>query len=275
MVWTIKWALFGHQVGAYPLTPEESLYYLEIFSGSVKIGVLSEVQMSKQKILIIEDDKHIAKLVKYNADRAGYDCTVVQDGEEALDVLAKQSADLILLDIMLPKMDGFEVCRLIKQDTKLKSIPIIMLTARGEEVDRIVGLELGADDYMVKPFSPRELMLRIKAILKRGKQEELPKDIIKRGTLIIDVPKHRVTVNNKEVELTPIEFKLLVTLIERKGRLQSRDRLLTDVWGIDAEIYTRTVDTHIKRLREKLGKAGDSIETVRGLGYRFKEEDED
>lgn len=231
--------------------------------------------MIKQNILIIEDDKHISKLVNYNLEKAGYECFVVSDGEEGLKILDKHSIDLIILDIMLPKMDGFEVCRLIKQDTKLKNIPIIMLTAKGEEVDRIVGLELGADDYMVKPFSPRELMLRIKAILKRGKQEELPKDIIKRGTLIIDVPKHRVTVHNKEIELTPMEFKLLVTLIERKGRVQSRDRLLTDVWGIDAEIYTRTVDTHVKRLREKLGKAGYLLETVRGLGYRFKEENED
>lgn len=231
--------------------------------------------MPRQKIFIIEDDKHISKLVKYNAEKAGYDCIVVQDGEEALNVLTKQGADLIILDIMLTKMDGFEVCRLIKQDIKLKNIPIIILTAKGEEVDRIVGLELGADDYMVKPFSPRELMLRIKAILKRGQQEESLKDIIKWGTLIIDVPKHRVAVNNKEIELTLMEFKLLVTLIERKGRVQSRDTLLTDVWSIDAEIYTRTVDTHVKRLREKLGKVGDSLETVRGLGYRFKEEDED
>ena len=231
--------------------------------------------MAKEKILVIEDDKHISKLIRYNLEKSGYDCIVVDDGEEVLAILGKQGVDLIILDIMLPKMDGFEVCRLIKQDTKLKNIPIIMLTAKGEEVDRIVGLELGADDYVVKPFSPRELMLRIKAILRRGKPEESQKDIIKRGVLIIDVPKHRVTVNNKEIELTPIEFKLLVTLIERKGRVQSRDRLLTDVWSIDAEIYTRTVDTHIKRLREKLGKVGDSIETVRGLGYRFKEEDED
>jgi len=231
--------------------------------------------MAKEKILVIEDDKHISKLIRYNLEKSGYDCIVVDDGEEVLGILGKQGVDLIILDIMLPKMDGFEVCRLIKQDTKLKNIPIIMLTAKGEEVDRIVGLELGADDYVVKPFSPRELMLRIKAILRRGKPEESQKDIIKRGVLIIDVPKHRVTVNNKEIELTPIEFKLLVTLIERKGRVQSRDRLLTDVWSIDAEIYTRTVDTHIKRLREKLGKVGDSIETVRGLGYRFKEEDED
>ena len=231
--------------------------------------------MLKEKILVVEDDKHISKLVKYNLEKASYDSTVVDDGEEALDILGKQGADLIILDIMLPKMDGFEVCRLIKQDPKLKNIPIIMLTAKGEEVDRIVGLELGADDYVVKPFSPRELILRIKAILKRGKSEELPKDIIKRGTLIIDVPKHKVTVNNKEIELTPIEFKLLVTLIERNGRIQSRDQLLSDVWDRHAEVFTRTVDTHIKRLREKLGKVGDQIETVRGLGYRFKEDDED
>jgi two-component system phosphate regulon response regulator PhoB len=172
-------------------------------------------------------------------------------------------------------MDGFEVCRIIKQESKFKNIPIIMLTAKGEEVDRIVGLELGADDYVVKPFSPRELVLRVKAILKRGKIEESPKDIIQRGNLIINVPKHRVTVNNKEIELTPIEFKLLVTLIERKGRIQSRDQLLSDVWDMHADVFTRTVDTHIKRLREKLGKIGNQIETVRGLGYRFKEEDED
>jgi DNA-binding response OmpR family regulator len=231
--------------------------------------------MMKQNILIIEDDKHISKLVNYNLEKAGYDCFVVPDDEEGLEILDKQPIDLIILDIMLPKIDGFEVCRLIKQNPRLKNIPIIMLTAKGEEVDRIVGLELGADDYVVKPFSPRELVLRIKAILKRGKIEESPKDIIERRSLVINVPKHRVTVNNKEIELTPIEFKLLVTLIERKGRIQSRDQLLSDVWDMDADVFTRTVDTHIKRLREKLGKIGDQIETVRGLGYRFKEEDED
>jgi DNA-binding response OmpR family regulator len=231
--------------------------------------------MATERILIIEDDKHISRLVKYNLEKAGYDSTVVEDGEQALDILDKQGVDLIILDIMLPRMDGFEACRLIKQNPKLKNIPVIMLTAKGEEVDRIVGLELGADDYVVKPFSPRELLLRIKAILKRGKIEESPKDIIQRGNLIINVPKHRVTVNNKEIELTPIEFKLLVTLIERNGRIQSRDRLLSDVWDMHADVFTRTVDTHIKRLREKLGKIGNRIDTVRGLGYRFKEEDED
>jgi len=229
----------------------------------------------KEKILIIEDDKHISKLVKYNLEKAGFGCAVADDGEEALDALAGQNPDLIILDIMLPKMDGLEVCRIIKQNTKFKYIPIIMLTAKGEEVDRVVGLELGADDYVVKPFSPRELMLRVKAILRRHELEESPKDIIKRGSLIIDIPKHRVTVNNKEIKLTPMEFKLLVTLIERNGRIQSRDQLLSDVWDMHSDVFTRTVDTHIKRLREKLGKAGKQIETVRGLGYRFKEENED
>jgi len=152
---------------------------------------IKEVSMPKERILIIEDDKHISKLVKYNAEKAGYDPTAVEDGEKALDVLTKQGADLIILDVMLPKMDGFEVCRAIKQNTKLKSIPVIMLTAKGEEVDRIVGLELGADDYVVKPFSPRELMLRVKAVLRRGKTEGSPKDIIKKGGLSIDIPRHK------------------------------------------------------------------------------------
>jgi len=230
--------------------------------------------MAREKILIVEDDKNISKLVKYNAERSGYDCAAAYDGEEALDILGKKDFDLVVLDIMLPKMDGFEVCRRLKQDNKLKSIPIIMLTAKGEEVDRVVGLELGADDYVVKPFSPRELILRIKAILKRREAQDSPKDIIKRGALTIDVPKHLVTVNNKEIELTPIEFKLLVTLIQRAGRIQSRDQLLSDVWDIHSNVFTRTVDTHVKRLREKLGKVGDMIETVRGIGYRCIEDED-
>jgi two-component system, OmpR family, phosphate regulon response regulator PhoB len=228
----------------------------------------------KERILVVEDDKHISKLVVYNLEKAGFDCSQAYTGEEALKYLAKQPADLIILDIMLPEMDGFAVCRLIKQDNRLKHIPIIMLTAKGEEVDRVVGLELGADDYVVKPFSPRELILRIKAILKRNKPVETQaKDIIERAGLLIDIPKYRVSLNNKEITLTAMEFKLLVILIQRQGRVQTRERLLSDVWDINADVYTRTVDTHIKRLREKLGKAGRLIETVRGMGYRFKEED--
>jgi len=175
---------------------------------------------------------------------------------------------------MLPGIDGFDVCRKVKQDPRLKNIPIIMLTAKGEAVDRIVGLELGADDYMVKPFSPRELILRIKAILKRGKAEPVKKDTIIIGDISINIPKHKAYVKNREIELTMMEFKLLFTLMERSGRVQDRDKLLNDVWNIDTMINTRTIDTHVKKLREKLGKAGDMIETVRGMGYRFKEDDE-
>jgi DNA-binding response OmpR family regulator len=229
--------------------------------------------MAKEKILIIEDDKNIAKLVKYNLEKAGYECSLAATGEKALEILETLSIDLIILDIMLPGMDGFEACRLIKERPKLRNIPLIMLTAKGEELDRVVGFELGADDYIVKPFSPRELILRIKAILRRGKTEEVKKDVLQVGNLVIDIPERKVTLNQKEIELTPMEFKLLATLLERQGRVQSRERLLSDIWEIEADIDTRTIDTHIKRLRKKLAKLGSLIETVRGLGYRFKEED--
>jgi len=231
--------------------------------------------MTTQNILIIEDDKHISKLINYNLKNAGYVCFIASCGEEGLKILNKQPIDLIILDIMLPNLDGFEVCRIIKQENKFKHIPIIMLTARGEEVDRIVGLELGADDYIVKPFSPRELVLRIKAILRRGKIQEARQDILKADILTVDIPRHKVTVNEKEVELTPKEFELLVTLLQRRGRVQTRQVLLSSIWDIHSALYTRTVDTHIKRLRKKLGKAGRFIETVVGLGYRFKQNDEE
>ena len=231
--------------------------------------------MLKEQILIVEDDKHISKLVKFNLEKAGYECTVAATGEKALEVLNDQPVDLIILDIMLPGMDGFGICRAIKEKEKLKNLPIIMLTAKGEEVDRIVGLELGADDYIVKPFSPRELVLRVKAILKRGKSEESKKDILAARDITVDIPKHKVTVKGKAIDLTQMEFKLLVTLMERRSRVQTRERLLSDVWDMDTGVDTRTIDTHVKRLREKLGKSGSLIETVRGLGYKFKEEDED
>ena len=227
--------------------------------------------MGGQRILIVEDDKHISKLVKYNLDKAGFDCTVAVTGEDALEALVRESIDLIILDIMLPKMDGFETCRHIKQDKKLSGIPIIMLTAKGEEVDKVVGFELGADDYVVKPFSPRELILRVKAILKRGKPKEEEKDILSVDKIKIDIPRHKVNVDKKEINLTQLEFNLLVTLIKRRGRVQSRDSLLEDVWDMASDVTTRTIDTHIKRLREKLGKSGELIETVRGIGYRFNE----
>jgi len=230
--------------------------------------------MIKEKILIVEDEKNISKLIRYNLEKAEYDCTTARTGEDAVSILEKNIFDIIILDIMLPGIDGFDVCRKVKQDPRLKNIPIIMLTAKGEAVDRIVGLELGADDYMVKPFSPRELILRIKAILKRGKAEPVKKDTIIIGDISINIPKHKAYVKNREIELTMMEFKLLFTLMERSGRVQDRDKLLNDVWNIDTMINTRTIDTHVKKLREKLGKAGDMIETVRGMGYRFKEDDE-
>jgi DNA-binding response OmpR family regulator len=230
--------------------------------------------MAANNILIVEDDKHISKLLNYNLTKAGFDCTTTITGEEALDILDKESIDLIILDIMLPKMDGLECCRIIKQDSQLKNIPIIMLTAKGEEVDRIVGLELGVDDYVVKPFSPRELILRIKAILRRKKPPENKKDILEVGDICLDIPRHKVTVKGKEVTLTAMEFKLLALLMERQGRVQTRDGLLSHVWGIESDIYTRTVDTHIKKLRQKLGKAGKLVETVVGVGYKLKDDED-
>ncbi|MBF0595245.1 MAG: response regulator transcription factor [Candidatus Omnitrophica bacterium] len=232
--------------------------------------------MLKKRILIVEDDKDIARLLQYNLDKAGFDCFMVMTGEEALAALARRPADLVMLDVMLPGgMDGLEICRRIKQDSALKAVPVMMLTAKGEEVDRVVGLELGAEDYVVKPFSVREVVLRVKTLLRRtvsaGDAAGQPR--LEAGTLVIDQDRHRVTVDGKEIVLTAMEFKLLLTLMERRGRVQGREKLLNDVWGMNADVFTRTIDTHVRRLRSKLGKAGDRIQTVVGVGYRFKEDD--
>ena len=224
------------------------------------------------KILIVEDDKNILKLLRYNLEKAGFTCFTTITGEDAFNILSDEAIDLVILDIMLPTIDGLEVCKRIKQDSSFSHIPIIMLTAKGEEVDKVVGFELGADDYIVKPFSPRELVLRIKAILKRSVPKQATQDILSSGNVKIDTPRHKVSVDNKTIELAPMEFRLLSVLIGRKGRVQSRDVLLEDVWGISADVTTRTVDTHVKRLRQRLGKAGKRLETVRGIGYRFKED---
>jgi len=231
--------------------------------------------MAKQKILAVEDDKNISRLIVYNLEKAGFNCTAAMSGEEALAAVDKEEFDLIILDLMLPKIDGLEVCRILKQDKESQKIPVVMLTAKGEEVDRVVGLELGADDYIVKPFSPRELVLRIKAVLRRGevKKEETPGVLTAEG-ISVDIERHKVVAQKKEVELTAMEFRLLVTLMERRGRVQSRDRLLEDVWGITSDIDTRTVDTHIKRLRSKLGRSGKFIRTLRNVGYKFEDNNE-
>jgi len=226
-----------------------------------------------KRILIVEDDKHISKLLSYNLEKAGFQCLSAFSGEQALSLLDRQPADAIILDIMLPTIDGLEVCRRVKQDSRFSRIPVMMLTAKGEEVDRVVGFELGADDYIVKPFSPRELILRIKAVLRRSAAPEPGQEVLSAGPLSVDISRHKVFVSAREIELTQMEFKLLYTLVHRQGRVQSRETLLDDVWEMDAAVTTRTIDTHIKKLRQKLGKAGGLIETVRGIGYRFSEEE--
>ncbi len=219
-------------------------------------------------ILVVEDDKNIYKLLRYNLEKEGFKCKVTITGEEALEILVQQEIDLVILDIMLPKMDGLAVCKEIKQDKELSCIPIIILTAKGQEIDRVVGFELGADDYVVKPFSPRELILRIKSILRRKHPGKPEYKVLSLDKVTVDLERRKVVAGKKEVKLTQMEFDLLATLIERRGRVQSRDRLLDTVWGLTAAVTTRTVDTHIKRLRKKLGKEGKIIKTVRGIGYK-------
>jgi two-component system phosphate regulon response regulator PhoB len=223
---------------------------------------------SGRKILIIEDESDVADLLTLNLRKAGFRTSTAADGASGLQKARDDRPDFIILDLMLPKMSGLEVCRILKSDTATAQMPILMLTAKAEEVDRIVGLEFGADDYVTKPFSPREVVLRIRAIFRRGEKAD---ESLSAGPVSIDLARHQVRVNGKLVRLTSLEFKLLRTLMQRRGRVQDRDRLLNEVWGYESVIDTRTVDTHVRRLREKLGKAGDAIETVRGFGYRLRE----
>jgi two-component system phosphate regulon response regulator PhoB len=223
-------------------------------------------------ILVVDDEPDIVDIVRYNLEHANFIVVTAADGESALKEAERLLPDVIILDLLLPGIDGIEVCRFLKQGETTRAIPIMMLTAKGEEIDRIVGLELGADDYIVKPFSPRELVLRVKAILRRSTHQKEDAALLRIGPLTVDVEGYRVEVNDQPIALTATELKLLLTLIERRGRIQTRDHLLSAVWGYDYAGYARTVDTHIKRLREKLGPAREWIETVRGIGYRFKRE---
>ena len=223
-----------------------------------------------QKILIIEDEPDIRETLVYNLSREGYDILSASSLLEARSQIESNTFSLILLDLMLPDGSGLDLCREIKSDKYKSSIPIIILTAKDDEVDKVVGFELGADDYVTKPFSVRELILRAKAVLKRGEKESDNVEIKRQfGQLSIDIESHEVFVDNVEIILTAIEFKLLCQLIDRRGRVQSRDQLLSDVWGYTAEVTTRTVDTHIKRLRVKLGSMGKYVQTIRGVGYKF------
>jgi two-component system phosphate regulon response regulator PhoB len=227
-----------------------------------------------ERILVIEDEADLSQVLEYNLRQQGYEVTTSSHGQPGLRLLRSERFDLVMLDLMLPDIAGTEICRTIKNDAALKHIPVMMLTAKGEEIDRVVGFELGADDYVTKPFSVRELMLRVQAVLRRRRPTDDIKvaDMVEFGLLKIDQGAHRVWVKESEIELTSLEFKLLLTLWQRKNRVQSRAALLDMVWGISADINTRTVDTHVKRLREKLDGASDYIETVRGVGYRFAEQ---
>src|SRR5437588_6919808 len=226
---------------------------------------------SGKRILIVEDERDVVDLLTLNLRKAGgFVISTAADGAAGLHKARTEKPAFIILDLMLPKMPGLEVCKILKSDPATRHIPIMMLTAKAEEIDRIVGLEFGADDYVTKPFSPRELILRVNAILRRGKGEML-EEKMSIGPITLDPARHHVAVGAKSVRLTSVEFKLLSMLMKRKGRVQARDRLLNEVWGYESLIDTRTVDTHVRRLRKKLGKASAAIETVRGFGYRIRE----
>ena len=224
-----------------------------------------------KNILVIEDEPDIRKNLEYNLGREGFIVSSeasLSDAEKKLQ--NNNDFSLILLDLMLPDGSGLDLCKKIKGNPETESIPVIILTAKDDEVDRVVGFELGADDYVTKPFSVRELILRIKAVLKRGQKKEDVVEVGRQfGDLSIDVESHEVHVNNDQIDLTALEFRLLRQLVDRRGRVQSRDQLLSDVWGYSSEVTTRTVDTHIKRLREKLGPMGKYVQTIRGVGYKF------
>ena len=235
------------------------------------------MSMNKGRILVVDDEDSIRELIVFNLEQQGFKAVEAADGIEAMNRIKEEKPDLIILDLMLPKMDGLEVCQKVRHSREYSSIPIIMLTARGEEVDKIVGLEMGADDYVTKPFSPRELMARVKAILRRmvtSKQPDNASDELKLGVLMIDPNRHLVTFEEKELQLTPKEFELLFLLARQPGKVLTRDVLLEKVWGYEYMGDTRTVDVHIRRLRKKMEEVNselDYIETIRGVGYRFKD----
>jgi len=225
-----------------------------------------------QTILIVEDEKDLAELLAFNLEREGYKTVMVPDGIDGLEAAARIRPALVILDLMLPGLLGTEVCKILKRSEKTAEIPVLMLTAKGEEIDKVVGFEVGADDYVVKPFSTRELLLRVKALLRRYAASSAPGPVIKVGAITIDTERHLVAINGVEVAFTTTEFKLIHTLVQRLGRVQSREVLLRDVWGYNFVEDTRTVDTHITRLRTKMGEAGEMIKTVRGFGYKMEEQ---
>jgi two-component system, OmpR family, phosphate regulon response regulator PhoB len=234
---------------------------------------------TQPRVAVVEDESALVEVLQYNLERAGFAVDVYERGDTALDGLRNRPPDVILLDLMLPGLDGLELARILKRTDATAHIPILVLTAKSEEVDRIVGLELGADDYITKPFSPREVVLRVKAVLRRARPaegaaappvESGDTNWLEAGTLRLDPEGHRLFLGDEEVTLTPIEFRLLRFMLERKGRAQTRAQLLADIWGYSEEVDSRTVDTHVRRLRKKLGVEGGRVETVVGVGYRLR-----
>ncbi len=226
-------------------------------------------------VLLVDDERDLLSLLDFNLRAAGFETVPATTGEQALAHVRRRAPDMVLLDLMLPDVPGTEVCRQLKSDPRTRQVPVVMLTAKGDELDRVVGFELGADDYVTKPFSVRELVLRMKAVLRRagpGRVSERPPESV--GPIRIDVDAHRAYADGVEIQLTPLEFRLLTTFMARAGRVQSREQLLEDVWEMSSEVETRTVDTHVKRLREKLGSGRDLLETVRGIGYRLMDPSE-
>ena len=225
-------------------------------------------------VLVVDDEKDLVDVLDYNLRQAGFRVRIALDGKTALDSLRRDRPQLVLLDLMLPELSGIEVLKTLRGDPSTRAIPVILLTARTEEVDRLLGFELGADDYVTKPFSMRELILRVKAVLRRGASPAGTEGLedsgtFKAGPIEVELAEHRVRVEGQPVDLTITEFRLLSDLVRARGRVRSRDTLLSEVWGYDSEVMSRTVDTHVRRLREKLGPAASWLETVRGVGYRI------
>ncbi len=255
--------------------PSKPAFSSMFSTGPAEFRVLGSQPMARERILIVEDEPDIAEVLRYNLEKEGFRVEIAGRGELGLEAARREPPpDLILLDLMLPGMDGLEVMRVLKREAATARVPIVMITARGEEVDRIVGLELGADDYVSKPFSPREVVLRVKAVLRRRQPEAegATGERLEVGEIRLDIAGHRLWVQEEEVPLTATEFRLLRLLIERGGRVQTRGQLLSDVWGYAEDIDSRTVDTHIRRLRRKLGAEAERIETVIGVGYRLRHE---
>jgi phosphate regulon transcriptional regulator PhoB len=229
--------------------------------------------MPKKTVLAIDDEKDLIELVRYNLEKEGFHVRGALDGETGLEMALQEKPDVVLVDLMLPGMDGLEVCRRLRADSRTAAVPLIMLTAKAGESDRVVGLELGADDYVTKPFSARELTARVRALLRRAEAHQEPRTLLQRGDLVIDLERREVTCGDQAIELTATEFRLLHFLASHPGRVYSRGELIDNVLGRDVEVLDRTVDVHILALRKKLGEHGTLVETVRGFGYRFRQED--